>query len=414
MSGKRFFVLLTLLLAVGMFAHVTNSWAQENPTAPPAIKLVGPAPLVMRLTGSNGAFTAIFNLQVENDGLVNIPFSTSGHGYYVSVVSDFPPSKTTPAPKIEPYLPPDNSGKTTPAPKIVPYLPPDNIEPYLPPDNSGSKNNPQARKTPTSQNPVSKPTPKKPGSLVADTVTSVPVQLFVYDLVTTSVTVVLRVTSPSGVVPATESITLTRTPKSWNFWGIAGGSLVMGAFVLAVFLLWRGKPTDRADAKIIYTDATFSFTQSWAFSITGLLTVVATVFSTTGVLGELVPGIDTGFFLAVTIAYGIVLTLAPLMYSALQESVCGHVYGTHRAFVTAATITGIAVGGQLSTVGAIIAISDLKGYLRIILVVLLFVVAVSVIVYIEATRRQLWRLPRPPIDPVTSRPVPATEVPALP
>ncbi len=127
-----------------------------------------------------------------------------------------------------------------------------------------------------------------------------------------------------------------------------------------------------------------------------MLTVVATVFSTTGVLSDLIPGIDTGFFLAVTITYGVVLALAPLAYSIFQIVEHNHVYGSRLGFQTAAAITGIAVGGQLSTAGAIIILSDNLGFpLRIGLLAFLGVVAVAVIAYTEATRRQLWRLQAP-------------------
>jgi hypothetical protein len=194
----------------------------------------------------------------------------------------------------------------------------------------------------------------------------------------------------------------------------------MGALVFLVLLgdhRWKAKlkPSARRQ-KLIYTDATFSFSQSWATSIAGLLTIVATVFSTTGVLASLIPGVDSGFFLAVTIVYGMVLALAPLVYSTLQgsEGDHSHSYGTRRGFVIAATITGVAVGGQLSTLGAIIALSDLSFSLRVTIIALIAVVAGLIIAYTAATRRQLWRLPKPTIHSTTNRPALADRRPALP
>src|SRR5262249_41574604 len=216
--------------------------------------------------------------------------------------------------------------------------------------------------------------------------------------------------------------TLTRSPLPANFSGILAGSLVLGALVLIVSFLCRkiprapepeqGKPEQ--GNTIIYTNSTFSFSQSWATSIAAILTVVATVFTTTGVLASLAPGIDTGFFLAVTIVYGVVLSLAPLVYSALQKPEDGQVYGSHAGYVIAAAITAVAVGGQLSTVGAVIWLSDLSVGLRWGLLGFLGVVALLVVWYTEMTRRQLWVLPKPKKDPDTKMMPSVTPMAALP
>jgi len=171
-------------------------------------------------------------------------------------------------------------------------------------------------------------------------------------------------------------------------------------FGLAIFLIAlyrKPKSAIQTPSGIIYTEATFSFSQSWATSITAILTVVATVFTTTGVLSKLVPGIDTTFFLAITIVYGVVLALAPLVYSALQKLKGNRVYGSRRGFILAAAITGVAAVGQLSTVGAIIALSDLN-WVKWVLYVILGAVAVLVGWYTEATKERLWQLPQPPAD----------------
>src|SRR5262249_38299573 len=147
----------------------------------------------------------------------------------------------------------------------------------------------------------------KAAPLKATTITYVPVTLTVHDSDTTSLTVILTIRSPSGVAPSTENITLTRSPLAANFWGIVAGSVGLLALVLIVFHCYREKPTlPQQEQTTIYTNSTFSFSESWATSIAAILTVVATVFTTTGVLTSLVPGIDTEFFLAVTIVYGVV------------------------------------------------------------------------------------------------------------
>jgi hypothetical protein len=218
-------------------------------------------------------------------------------------------------------------------------------------------------------------------------------------------TVVLSVTSPAGVAPTTESLTLTRTPKSSNFEWILGASGIMAISVLVIagaLRKWPKKQDKNAD-HIIYTDATFSFAQSWVTAISAILTAVGAIFTTTGVLTDLVPGIDTGFFLAITVVYGIVLFLAPLVYSIFQKTDADNndVYGRRSGFVIASAIVATAVGGQLATVGAIVWLSDLDKDIRQLFLCFLGVVAVLIILYIESTRRQLWMLKKPSTDSAT-------------
>jgi hypothetical protein len=355
--AKPVVTLLMLLLVLGTFAAAADAWAAEKPTTPPTVKLVGPSPLTEHLKLAHGAFIATFNLSIENDGPLIRACDVSGcTRYKFDVLTDRIYSKASDVATITPN---------------------------------------QAR-------------PLKHGF------TKVPVTLVVHDSDTTSLTATLTLRSPPGVVPSTEIITLTRSPKSLNFAAIFIASLALGVSVLYVAWFFREKPDMKADSEVIYTDATFSFSQSWATGIAGLLTIVATVFSTTGVLTVLVPGIDTGFFLAVAIVYGVVLTLAPLVYSTLEKAKDGHMYGSHHGFVIAAAITAVAVGGQFSTVGAVIWLSDLNLFLRVAFLVLLGGVAAVVIAYTEATRRQLWLLPKPPTDPTTKAPLPATTMAALP
>jgi hypothetical protein len=369
---KRIAAFGALLFIFGISA-ATDSWAADTPAAPPTVKLVNPSPLTEHLkTMRDGTYTVRFNLEVENDGDKSIPYSTTGGGYEFGVVSDRNYTGTTSAPTIGPYVKPAGPGK-----------------------------------------------PGPPVSLAPTTITAVPVVLTVYDADTTSLTVILSISSPSGVVPSTEAVTLTRDPRSSNFHWIIIASLIMGAAVLLIRLLgklldhWRFVP-DPAGGDLIYTDTTFSFSQSWLSSISAVLTAIAAVFSTTGVLTSLVPGIDTGFFLAVTVVYGVILVLAPLVYCSFQKPDDGHVYGRHAGYVLASAITAATVGGQLATVGAIIWLSDLSQDVRETILVLLGVVASLVLVYIEATRRQLWQLEKPTPSPETGTARPASTMAALP
>ena len=243
MPDQRVFALAALLLAAIMFTNVTDSWASSASGSPPVIKLVGPESQTEHLTaGKPGIFTAIFNLMVENDGQAPIPHATARHGgYEVGVVSDRSYPKGVHAPAVRPYLP-KLSGRKNPAPGTK--------RPHA---------GPQPKKSAK---------PRVPPALAPGAVTAVPVILTVHDLVTTSVTVVVRVTSPLNVIPVSEPITLTRSPKGSNFFGILGGSLALGLGVLA--LAWL--PFRRRDGNpgtghpgVIYTDATFSFSQKLGY-----------------------------------------------------------------------------------------------------------------------------------------------------
>jgi hypothetical protein len=74
-------------------------------------------------------------------------------------------------------------------------------------------------------------------------VTSVPpVTLTVRDKVTTTLTAVLKITSSSGIAPATAVLTLIRSARKSNFWAILGISGLPGVILIAVFLIFRKKP----------------------------------------------------------------------------------------------------------------------------------------------------------------------------
>ncbi|HEY3906981.1 MAG TPA: hypothetical protein VGM14_23955 [Streptosporangiaceae bacterium] len=94
-------------------------------------------------------------------------------------------------------------------------------------------------------------------------------------------------------------------------------------------------------------------------------------------LADLVPGIDTGFFLAINITYGVILAIASVTYSAFQKVVNNHTYGTR--------IGQDARVGLLGFIGAIAAV---------------------IVTYTEATRRQLWRLANPDVHEEGEAPAP--------
>jgi hypothetical protein len=320
------------LLILGALAALTNSSAAGASSTAPSVTLIGPATLTEDLHAVGKSFVADFTLSIQNDGSEAI----QPGAYKFVVVSD---------------------------------------RNYT--------------------NPSQLPTIKAASETMvkATDITPVSVRLTVHDLDTTSLTAVLKVTRPTGVPPSTVALTLTRSPKASNFVAILGASLGLGILVFATLIIKEG--TWRGDGATIYSDSTFSFNESFVTSIAAVLAIIATVFSATGVLTSLVPGIDTDFFLGVTVVFGVVITLAPLVYSIFQIPANGPVYGRRIGFVIAATIVGISVGGQLATLGAIVAISNLGPNLRITFCVLLGVVALIVLAYIRATENQLWAL-RPP------------------
>lgn len=352
MSGivRRLAIFPALLLAAGVFALATDSWADPAPTA---VTLIGPTSLTehLRLTNDRN-YTITFTLNIENTTSAAINYDPSGHnGFNLRVISD----RNYLAPVTPPTITPTDSAVSLPALNVMP----------------------------------------------------VQVTLTVDDQDTTLLEVVLTVAQPAGILPSTEAITLTRSPENSDFGWILGGSLIVGLAIIVTFIACPRWPEEKEPAsKFIYTDSTFSFSQSWATSIGAVLTVVATVFTTTGVLADLVPGIDTGFFLAVNITYGVILAIAPVTYSAFQKVVNNHTYGTRIGFCFAATITGIAVGGQLTTVGAVVWLSDLGHDARVGLLVFIGVIAAVIVAYTEATRRQLWQLRDPDVHKEGEAPAP--------
>jgi hypothetical protein len=356
----RLAALTALLLVFGAYFASDSKAADTPATAPaPAVKIDGASPLTEQLTAmKGGAFTAQLNLDIENDSAASIPYHLGPNGgYEIELAYSRVYSGQVKAPTISP-----GNAAQSGAPALAPRA-----------------------------------------------VTPVPATLTVYDSDTTSLTVVVLVTSPPGTDPVTlpgvasvtQQLTLTRTSRSSNLWAILAASLVMGAFVL---VLSRHKLPEREEPdSVIYADAAFSFSQSWLTIITAALTAVGAVFSTSGVLTGLLPGINTSFFTECTIVYGVVLLLGPIAYCSLQTvGTDNHIYGTHRGYVLAAAITAVAAGGQLATVGAVVALSDLGGGLRAVFFLLLIIAAGVVIAYVEATRRQLWRLRKQ--DPAKTAP----------
>lgn len=248
-----------------------------------------------------------------------------------------------------------------------------------------------------------------PTVLKARTDTQVPMTLAVHETVTTTLTVVMTV-SVNNILPSSQTLTLTRSPRSTNFISIAVTSGLVGLLVFCLLYVVVGHRSSGDNANIVWTPSAFTFSGSWVTSISAVLTAVATVFTTTGVLTSLVPGIDTSFFLGVAVVYAVVLSLAPLVYSALMSvpsgSTDGVAYGTRTAFRAAAAITAVAISGQLSTVGAVCWLSDLSGPVRCCFLGLLGVVAVVIVWYIMVSGDQLTELAKPPPPPPPGPPQP--------
>jgi hypothetical protein len=109
----------------------------------------------------------------------------------------------------------------------------------------------------------------------------------------------------------------------------------------------------------LYAGTTWSFSDSWATSVTPLTAVVAAVLAQSGALAFLVPGVDLSkFALAIALA-GMPLLLAPLLFSVLNgrfpgraPAVAGEVIAARLwVMVLASCLTVFSIGAELCYLG---------------------------------------------------------------
>jgi hypothetical protein len=100
----------------------------------------------------------------------------------------------------------------------------------------------------------------------------------------------------------------------------------------------------------VYPGPTWTFKDSWASSVTTAGAVLGTVLAASGFLTDVLPGLSTGLFVGVSLGYGLLALLAPVIYTALHKQ-SKPIFG---AVLVAGAITIWAVVGELVTIAQLI------------------------------------------------------------
>jgi hypothetical protein len=106
---------------------------------------------------------------------------------------------------------------------------------------------------------------------------------------------------------------------------------------------------------------TWTFSGSWASNITALGAVLGTVLAATGFLTDVIPGISTGMFVAMSLLFGFLVLIAPVIFTAMYDRAGKPSYA---GLLTAATFTLWAAIGELSSVAQLTARAGLSPSLQ--------------------------------------------------
>lgn len=151
------------------------------------------------------------------------------------------------------------------------------------------------------------------------------------------------IAQPTAGKAATAAFATERTPAHAWLWLTAAASAVVA--LLAVALAWLahgGSQPGPGDPMVV--GEKWSFKDSWAGNITALGAVAGTVLGATGVLNEFLHGVSVASFLGMTLLYGAIVLLAPLVLGATTKAGAYTVAG----FLLAGWLTLAAALGQLS------------------------------------------------------------------
>lgn len=102
---------------------------------------------------------------------------------------------------------------------------------------------------------------------------------------------------------------------------------------------------------LIYPGASWSFSGSWATSLTAVGAILGLVLAASGFVGDVLPGLATGLFAGVNIGYLLLVALAAVVY---KGSYNAEGKPTYLALLLAAFITLWAVTGELITIAPLI------------------------------------------------------------
>jgi hypothetical protein len=125
-------------------------------------------------------------------------------------------------------------------------------------------------------------------------------------------------TSPAVVVPFQVRETIPSAALGWIF---LLSVLLAAAIVFVVNAIVRRDPPAGISPDWSHPlPATTTWGKdSWASNITALGAILGTILATTGFLSDVFPGLATGAFLGMSPAYGGLLLLAPLLYTAMYK-----------------------------------------------------------------------------------------------
>jgi hypothetical protein len=255
------------------------------------------------------------------------------------------------------------------------------------------------------------------------------------------ITIVLTVATESGVSvpPVFASLSLTHGLRTAGYeWALAcAAGLAILVMLLHVTLFRREKVPDPATMKVgeaklfrrIWRGTIFppssdwTFSGNWTTSVSALGAVLGTVLASTGVLTDIVPGLDTGRLLGTSILLVALLLLLPLIYTsgAKQTDVTFQPTGADKptvvkvsgvappAVLLSAFVSMFVTLAELGLIGALINEASLasqawlNGVLKIAITALLALAAVCLAIYalrtLDSLRAQLPTAPEPAAKP---------------
>jgi hypothetical protein len=153
-------------------------------------------------------------------------------------------------------------------------------------------------------------------------------------------------------IPFTVRATVNGSVFGWSSLIAAAAAFVM------TFVSWRRVKVNRRDdglatkerpplGYVVFPGASWSFTGSWATSLTGVGAILGLILSASGLLSDVLPGLAVGLIAGVNIAYLLLVGLAALVFKASHDVDARPTYG---AFLLAGFVTLWAVVGELLTI----------------------------------------------------------------
>jgi hypothetical protein len=149
----------------------------------------------------------------------------------------------------------------------------------------------------------------------------------------------------AGGAPLTVPFTVRELVPGPVFgWAAFWSALAAVVLTLLTYASLRIVPRDRADSTpklpsvsyVVYPVANWTFTGSWASSVTAVGAILGTLLAASGFLSEVLPGLATGLFLGVNVGYLVVVALAAVVYTASHNA---EGKPTYLALLAAACVT---------------------------------------------------------------------------